>query len=123
MLFVGGASTWITQASPHQFFLVSGSGSAAAFPPWRLCWGYDLVRRAHSERTPWTGGRRRCNGRGIFPSNCQTFSGRCTGFGSRRCVTAPAALTPDSIVVEQCCGGWFQYPWITVCVGQQPTQG
>jgi hypothetical protein len=56
-------------------------------------------------------------------SNCQTFSGRCTGFGSRRCVTAPAALTPDSTVVEQCCNGWFQYPWITVCAGQRPTQG
>ncbi len=56
-------------------------------------------------------------------ANCRSFTGRCTGFGSKQCVTAPAAFTPDALVVEQCCSGWFQYPWITVCEGQQPTRG
>ena len=57
------------------------------------------------------------------PKNCRTFTGRCTGFGSRQCVTAAESFTPDSSVVEQCCNGWFQYPWIEICEGEPPKQG
>lgn len=48
-------------------------------------------------------------------ADCTTYTGRCTGFGSRQCVTAPESLNPDAATTTQCCGGWFQYPWITAC--------
>ena len=57
------------------------------------------------------------------PKNCRTFTGGCTGFGTRRCVTAPESFTPDALIIEQCCGGWFQYPWIETCEGEPPRRG
>jgi hypothetical protein len=63
------------------------------------------------------------NGLAVFAGPCQSYTGRCTGFGSRQCVTAPESLDPDAAVVEQCCGGWFQYPWIEICPGQSPRMG
>jgi hypothetical protein len=55
--------------------------------------------------------------------DCWIFAGLCTGFGSRRCVKAPASQNIGAAVVEQCCRGWFQYPWIEVCPGRQATYG
>lgn len=55
--------------------------------------------------------------------NCRSYSGPCTGFGKRQCVLAPSSFEPDAPVIEQCCGGWFQYPWIQVCEGQAPRVG
>ena len=57
------------------------------------------------------------------PEAVRTFTGRCTGFGSRQCVTAPESFTPDARIVEQCCNGWFQYPWIEIREGEPPRQG
>ncbi|MCY7355859.1 MAG: hypothetical protein LH470_12465 [Lysobacter sp.] len=54
---------------------------------------------------------------------CWMFTGRCTGFGRRQCVTAPESMSPDALMLEHCCGGWFQYPWIEVCDGQPPKRG
>jgi hypothetical protein len=51
----------------------------------------------------------------LASGNCATFSGRCTGFGSRQCVQGPVNMTPDAAMTIQCCNGWFQYPWITAC--------
>ncbi len=59
----------------------------------------------------------------VLAAPCQSFTGRCTGFGRRQCVTAPESLDPDAAVVEQCCGGWFQYPWIEICPGETPRMG
>ena len=59
----------------------------------------------------------------VAAAPCWWFAGRCTGFGRRQCVTAPQTQSPDAIVVEQCCGGWFQYPWIEVCPGQNARSG
>jgi hypothetical protein len=56
-------------------------------------------------------------------SACWFLHGRCTGFGSRQCVTAPESQSPDAATVEQCCGGWFQYPWIEVCPDSPATSG
>jgi hypothetical protein len=61
-----------------------------------------------------------CNG---SETQCQSFHGKCTGFGTRQCVTAPVSVSPDATTIEQCCGGSFQYPWVEVCPGQVPTQG
>jgi hypothetical protein len=58
-----------------------------------------------------------------FSSPCWSFTGGCTGFGSRRCVSAPESQSPDATIVTQCCGGWFQYPWIEVCPGQPARMG
>ncbi len=63
------------------------------------------------------------NGSVAQANPCKTFAGRCTGLGRRQCITAPASITADATTVTQCCGGWFQYPWITVCPGQAPQQG
>jgi len=60
---------------------------------------------------------------GTNPKNCRTFSGPCTGFGSRQCVTAPESFTPDAAIIEQCCNGWHQYPWIEVCEGESAKKG
>lgn len=54
---------------------------------------------------------------------CTMFTGRCTGFGRRQCVVAPVSISPDAQTIEQCCGGWFQYPWIEVCDGRPPRCG
>jgi hypothetical protein len=54
---------------------------------------------------------------------CTMFTGRCTGFGRRQCVVAPVSMSPDAQTIEQCCGGWFQYPWIEVCDGRPPRTG
>jgi hypothetical protein len=59
----------------------------------------------------------------LASTSCWRFTGRCTGFGSRQCVTGPAAQTPDAVTIEHCCSGWFQYPWIEVCPGQSATTG
>ncbi|MCZ8132680.1 MAG: hypothetical protein O9284_15470 [Steroidobacteraceae bacterium] len=56
-------------------------------------------------------------------SPCRRYTGRCTGFGRRSCVAAPVALSPDAEVIEQCCGGWFQFPWIEICDGRPPRSG
>jgi hypothetical protein len=48
------------------------------------------------------------------PDNCVSFAGKCTGFGSRQCVTAPTAIASDAPTIDQCCGGSFQYPWVEV---------
>ena len=57
------------------------------------------------------------------PGGCWHFDGRCTGFGSRQCVSGPARQEPDAEIIEQCCGGWFQYPWIEVCPGEAARTG
>ncbi len=57
------------------------------------------------------------------PEECTTYTGPCTGWGSRQCVVAPEQITPDAGVLEQCCTGAFQYPWIRVCKGQPPQRG
>jgi len=54
---------------------------------------------------------------------CWSFLGRCTGFGRRQCVSGPASQKPDAEIIEQCCGGWFQYPWIEVCPGEEARMG
>lgn len=54
---------------------------------------------------------------------CRSFTGRCTGFGRRQCVVAPVSFNPDALTIEQCCGGWFQFPWIEICDGQAPRRG
>ena len=57
-------------------------------------------------------------------SGCWHFAGACTGFGRTRCVTAPSSQSdPTALPVEQCCGGWFQYPWILVCPDGQVQRG
>jgi hypothetical protein len=61
-----------------------------------------------------------CNG---GETQCRSFTGKCTGFGTRQCVTAPVSISPDATTIEQCCGGWFQYPWVEVCPGKEPRQG
>jgi hypothetical protein len=55
--------------------------------------------------------------------DCWRFHGSCTGFGSTQCVVGPEEQTPDARIITQCCGGWFQYPWIEVCPGQKATRG
>ena len=62
-------------------------------------------------------------GRQAAAGQCWSFTGGCTGFGHRQCVEAPATQEPDAEIITQCCGGWFQYPWIEVCPGQRATQG
>lgn len=52
--------------------------------------------------------------------NCRTFARACTGFGARQCVTVQESFTPDAAVIEQCCRGRFQCPWIEVCQGKPP---
>lgn len=54
---------------------------------------------------------------------CRNYAGPCTGFGQRRCVVAPTSFDPDAPVMEHCCSGWFQYPWIQICEGQPPQTG
>ena len=54
---------------------------------------------------------------------CWYFHGRCTGFGTRQCVEAPESQSPDAGIISQCCGGWFQYPWIEVCPGEPAKTG
>ncbi len=54
---------------------------------------------------------------------CRTFSGPCTRFGKRKCVSAPDSFTPDAGIIEQCCSGCFQYLWIEICEGKPPRQG
>jgi hypothetical protein len=58
-------------------------------------------------------------------AECTTYTGRCTGFGSRPLVvlTGPKQLTPDANVIEHCCSGLFQHPWIKVCNAQPPQKG
>jgi hypothetical protein len=56
-------------------------------------------------------------------SPCWQFAGRCTGFGRRQCVTAPESQNPDANTFEQCCNGWFQYPWVEVCPNEPPRSG
>jgi hypothetical protein len=67
--------------------------------------------------------RLRAPAEAVRDAGCWHFSGNCTGFGKRQCVSGPASQDPDAEIIEQCCGGWFQYPWIEVCPGQQATQG
>jgi hypothetical protein len=55
--------------------------------------------------------------------DCWPYKGGCTGFGRRQCISAPARQEPDAETIEQCCGGWFQYPWIEVCPGSEARQG
>lgn len=50
------------------------------------------------------------------PPTCRTLTGKCTGFGSMQCVS-------DAPLSAQCCSGWFQYPWITVCSDGTRSQG
>jgi hypothetical protein len=59
----------------------------------------------------------------VFSSNCTTYKGSCTGFGGNQCVTAPVSLEPDALTVTQCCSSRFQYPWVEVCPGKEPTMG
>lgn len=59
----------------------------------------------------------------IQSSDCWHFRGRCTGWGTRQCVTGPEEQSPDALIIEQCCSGWFQYPWIEVCPGTKATRG
>ncbi len=54
---------------------------------------------------------------------CWRFRGRCTGFGRMQCVSGPEAQTPDALIIQQCCSGWFQYPWIEVCPGKTARRG
>lgn len=56
-------------------------------------------------------------------TNCRTYTGRCTGFGTRQCVIAPVSFDPDAATIEHCCNGWFQYPWIEICEGEPPKMG
>jgi hypothetical protein len=63
------------------------------------------------------------NALAVLAGPCESFTGRCTGFGRRQCVTAPESLEPDAAVVEQCCGGWFQFPWVEICPGEAPRMG
>jgi|SRR5262245_7349853 len=63
-------------------------------------------------RWPWESSRQ-----------CTMYAGRCTGFGTQQCVTAPESLSPDATVITQCCAGWFQYPWIQICEGEPPRRG
>jgi hypothetical protein len=52
------------------------------------------------------------------------FDGACTGFGNRSCVNAPSSQTdPGAPAINQCCGGWFQYPWIVVPRSGQASSG
>jgi hypothetical protein len=63
-------------------------------------------------------------GKAGISGNCYSYRGKCTGFGRRQCVIAPSSYgDPSAPTIEQCCQGWFQYPWIEVCEGQAPTQG
>lgn len=55
--------------------------------------------------------------------SCWRFTGPCTGFGRRQCVTAPESQEPGAGMITHCCSGWFQYPWIEVCPGQPPRTG
>jgi hypothetical protein len=76
---------------------------------------------------PASGSRRRWRLRARVGAStegdCWWFAGSCTGFGRRQCVEGPASQNPDTEIIQQCCGGWFQYPWIEVCAGQNATQG
>jgi hypothetical protein len=59
----------------------------------------------------------------LAQTRCRTYTGPCTGFGTRRCVVAPDSFSPDAATVEQCCSGWFQFPWIEVCDGKPVRKG
>ena len=59
----------------------------------------------------------------VFSSPCTRYKGSCTGTGGNQCVTAPVSLEPDALTVTQCCSGSFQYPWVEVCPGKEPTMG
>jgi hypothetical protein len=66
-------------------------------------------------------------GEAMAQTQCTSFSGRCTGtlwWHKKQCVTAPSRMEPDATVMEQCCDGGFQYPWVEVCPGRPgPTVG
>jgi hypothetical protein len=78
--------------------------------------------KALDQRIILFGGRRARSARSQS-GGCWSFAGGCTGWGSRRCVSAPARQEPDAEIVTQCCGGWFQYPWIEVCPGESARSG
>jgi hypothetical protein len=54
---------------------------------------------------------------------CWRYTGPCTGFGKKQCVSGPEEYAPDAPLFEHCCSGWLQYPWIEVCPGQRPRTG
>lgn len=56
-------------------------------------------------------------------TDCWRYDGACTGWGTRRCVSGAARQEPDAAIVTHCCGGWFQYPWIEVCPGEDARMG
>jgi hypothetical protein len=61
----------------------------------------------------------------VLSSDCRTVKGKCTGIGgTTQCVATPVNLDdPTSLIVEQCCSGRFQYPWVEICPGREPRQG
>ncbi len=78
-----------------------------------LAFSRELARTGTSMPTPgstwtdWTDGQ-----------GCWHFDGRCTGgfwWYTRQCVRGPSSQAPTADIVEQCCQGWFQFPWIKTC--------
>jgi hypothetical protein len=56
------------------------------------------------------------------PTTCTHFDGPCTGShvwfdapAPTRCISAGGTV--------QCCGGWYQYPWVKACADGTRTQG
>jgi hypothetical protein len=58
---------------------------------------------------------------------CWRYYGNCTRFAlyymGTQCVTGPARQEASAETIEQCCTGWFQYPWIEVCPGEEARRG
>jgi hypothetical protein len=58
---------------------------------------------------------------------CWRYYGSCTRFSwyyvGRQCVVGPATQELGAETIEQCCSGWFQYPWIEVCPGEEAHSG
>ena len=56
-------------------------------------------------------------------SPCRSYSGPCTSGNTPQCITAPESLTTDAAIIEQCCSGSNQYPWIEICPSRPPRLG
>lgn len=99
--------------------LISSLSTWLGIRPCRGC-----TQRAQAlDAIAWTGAPLRFGTTMANSLPCRMFTGRCTGFGSRQCVVAPESMSPDAAMIEHCCSGWFQFPWIEICEGQPPKRG
>jgi hypothetical protein len=115
-------------AALNRILVLSGSQTSGGFGGGAVPAGWRhgsvlMERRRISGAAPRRRWRLRASAGAVRDAECWSFTGPCTGFGKRVCVEAPASQDPDAEIIQQCCGGWFLYPWIEVCPGQRATQG